>query len=203
MIESEKKIILQSNQIDDAKVQVGEDVRFFIEETAQIEVGERLRIGREASMFGDEVFQNTGRSSIVKMDAGSELVVKGKFDFYYGSDIYLFKNGVLELGTNSFINSDCVIRCADKITIGDNCAISHYFKVLDSDFHSINGVKKTSPVKIDDHVWIGTNVIVLKGVTIGEGCVIGAGSVVTKDIPPRTLACGNPAKVIKEDIEWA
>ncbi|WP_155839438.1 acyltransferase [Butyrivibrio proteoclasticus] len=203
MIESDLSKIRQINQIDEAKVQVGEEVRFFVEETAKIEVGERLRIGREASIFGDDVFQDTGRSSIIKMDSESKLLVKGTFDFYYGSDVYIFKNGILELGNSSFINSDCVIRCADKITIGDNCAISHYFKVLDSDFHSINGVKKTSPVRIGNHVWIGTNVIVLKGVTIGDGCVIGAGSVVTKDIPPKSLACGNPAKVIKEDIEWA
>jgi acetyltransferase-like isoleucine patch superfamily enzyme len=54
------------------------------------------------------------------------------------------------------------------------------------------------PVKINDRVWIGFNSIILKGVTIGEGGIVGAGSVVTKDVPPYTIVAGNPARVIRE-----
>ncbi|MGC8751800.1 DapH/DapD/GlmU-related protein, partial [Hydrotalea sp.] len=56
---------------------------------------------------------------------------------------------------------------------------------------------KSSPIKIADKAWIGFNVIILKGVTIGEGAIVGAGSVVTKDVPPYAVVAGNPAKIIK------
>lgn len=60
----------------------------------------------------------------------------------------------------------------------------------------------TAPVIIEDHVWIGKTVTVLKGVKIGEGVIIGAGSIVVRDIPPRCMAVGTPARVIKKDVKW-
>lgn len=66
----------------------------------------------------------------------------------------------------------------------------------------INGSEPTRPIVIGNKVWIGTNVTVLKGVKIGDGCVIAAGSLVTKDIPANCLAGGVPAKVIKENVKW-
>lgn len=88
------------------------------------------------------------------------------------------------------------------------CGPTHF---RDSDNHIItrrgnncNEDKPVSaPIVIGDHVWIGMNVIVLKGVTIGEGAVVAAGSVVTKDVPPYSLVAGVPANVIKIDIKWS
>ena len=60
----------------------------------------------------------------------------------------------------------------------------------------------SKPVHIGNHVWIGRSAIILKGVTIGAGAIVGAGSVVTRDVPARSLVAGNPAKVIKENVEW-
>jgi acetyltransferase-like isoleucine patch superfamily enzyme len=60
----------------------------------------------------------------------------------------------------------------------------------------------TKPVHIGNHVWIGMNVMILKGVTIGDGAIIAAGSVVNRDVPERCLAGGVPAKVIKENVQW-
>lgn len=62
--------------------------------------------------------------------------------------------------------------------------------------------ENSKPIVINNHVWIGENSVILKGVTIGEGAVIAASSVVTKDIPPHCIAAGSPAKVIKENIDW-
>lgn len=137
------------------------------------------------------------------MAENSRIDVNGYFKFYFGADIQLFKGGNLILG-KSFINSNCKIRCANKITIGDDCTISHDVTILDSDFHKIisDDFQVSAPVTISNHVWIGTRCLILKGVTIGEGAVIGSGSVVTHDVSPHTLVAGCPAKVIKTNVEW-
>jgi len=136
----------------------------------------------------------------------AKLVLNGNFSMYEGSSIYIAKDAILELGANSFINTNTTIDCFLHIVIGSDCAISDYVRIQDSDSHYIieNGIKKinTSPVIIGNHVWICKNSVILKGVTIGDGAVIAAGAVVTKNVPPRCLVGGNPAKVIKQNIIW-
>ena len=136
-------------------------------------------------VLGDNSISRNNRTSILRMDENTELIIDGWFSIFYGADIILFNGAKLHLGKNSFINCDCKIRCHKSITIGDNCAISHDFIVMDSDAHKINGVKTVKPVVIGNHVWIGTRVTILKGVTISNGAIIAAGSVVTKDVPPN------------------
>jgi acetyltransferase-like isoleucine patch superfamily enzyme len=124
------------------------------------------------------------------------------------------KNAKVSIGKRSFVNA--IIVSAKSIEIGDDVMIAWGTTVVDHNSHSISFSKrsedvknwmqgykdwthvKISPVKICDKVWIGFNVIILKGVTIGEGSVVGAGSVVTKDVPPWTIVAGNPAKIIRE-----
>lgn len=144
---------------------------------------------------------NNKRISLLRMDENSVLECAG-FNFMYGADIILFKGAHLKLGKDSFINSDCKIRCHKEITIGDGCAISHDFTVMDSDAHELNGSRNTNPVHIGDHVWIGTRVTILKGVTVGDDAVIAAGALVTKDVPAGSLVGGVPAKVIRDKVEW-
>src|SRR5699024_401653 len=107
-----------------------------------------------------------------------------------GCDVMVFENAKLNLGSG-YINRYCKIRCYEEITIGDNVAISENFTIWDNDAHSvISRSKSKAPIVIGNKVWIGTNVTVLKGVTIGDGCIIAAGSVVTKNIPAKCLAVG-------------
>lgn len=145
--------------------------------------------------------QNADIFSLLRMGDESSFIVNGDAQIYYGADIQLFNGATFEMGS-SFINSRCKIRCHHHIKIGSRCAISHDFTVMDSSAHEINGKMDTSEVIIGDHVLIGTRVIVLPGVHIGDGAIVAAGSVVTKDVPSECMVAGNPAKVIKENIEW-
>ena len=153
------------------------------------------------AMNGNTIAPN-GRTTLLKMHENSVLNVNGNFSFYYGADIQIFAGGELTVG-NSFINSNCKIRCFKSITIGNGCAISHEVTFMDADGHEIGGKREPLPIVIEDNVWIGTRVTVLKGVHIHEGAVIAAGAVVTRDVPARCMVGGVPAKIIKKDVVWA
>lgn len=140
---------------------------------------------------------------VLKMYENAQLTVENGFVVHAPFHFVINHNAKLNLGSG-YINRNAKIRCISNISIGLNVAIGENFTVWDTDAHVINGNKDsvTMAVKIGDNVWIGINVTVLKGVVIGDGAIIAAGSVVTKDIPPRCLAGGVPAKVIRENVEW-
>ncbi|WP_304425676.1 DapH/DapD/GlmU-related protein [uncultured Adlercreutzia sp.] len=143
-----------------------------------------------------------GRISTLRLDCGSLLEVKGRFNFYYDADVVLFEGATLELGSG-YINSGLKLRVADRVTIGEGVAIGTDATIMDSDHHALNGEPvKTAPVVIGDHVWVGTRVTILSGVTVGSGSVIAAGSVVTRDVPENCLVAGVPARIVKEDVSW-
>lgn len=99
---------------------------------------------------------------------------------------------------------DCTeIHVGESVHIGSGTLIAWDCCVMDRDYHCIDGIKEhTAPINIGENVWIGCNAIILKGVTIGDGAVVGAGAVVTHDIPAHTMVAGNPARVIKSDVHW-
>ena len=141
--------------------------------------------------------------SILAMRERSSLLVKHNFCIYSGSRLYINQGASLILGSG-YINNNLNLSCFEKIEIGNNVAIADNVCIRDSDNHDILTSKhiKTQPVKIENNVWIGMNVTILKGVTIGNGCIIAAGSVVNRDIPANCLAGGVPAKILKHNIEW-
>jgi len=112
---------------------------------------------------------------------------------------------MISIGANTRIHGSC-LHAREAITIGNNCLIAANTLIMDSSGHEIsfpdveNRIHTTggsSPVAVEDNVWIGANTIVLPGVRIGSGSIIGAGSVVTKDVPAFSVAAGNPARVVK------
>lgn len=125
------------------------------------------------------------------------------------------EKALISIGNNTFV-SGAVLSCASNIRIGSNVQIAWGVIIFDHNSHSMDymerrndlpktlcGAAKTwrdvliSSVNIEDDVWIGANSIILKGVSIGKGAIIGAGSVVTKDIPPMVVVAGNPARIVK------
>lgn len=147
--------------------------------------------------------KKNGRSTIIRLDKNALLKTHGKFSIYYDCDIIVFENGTLELGSG-FFNSNVKVRCKNRIKIGKQVAISHDVTIMDSDAHTISyeGYQMTKPIIIGDNVWIGSRALIMKGVNIGDGAIIAAGSVVTKDVPANSMVAGVPAKVIKENIKW-
>jgi len=130
--------------------------------------------------------------------AGERLWIEPDFRCEYGKNI--------SIGDDVYINFGCImLDCAD-ITIGNHVLIGPNLGLYAAN-HSIlpeeriAGGCHSKPITIQDNVWIGGDVKVLPGVTIGEGSIIGAGSVVTKDIPSRVIAVGNPCKVIRKITE--
>jgi acetyltransferase-like isoleucine patch superfamily enzyme len=112
-----------------------------------------------------------------------------------------FEHGRLIIGDRAFINYGVDIAATGLVAIGADCFIGTHVSIIDNDFHGLVDRHQTPasrPVIIGDNVWIGNRAIILPGVTIGEGAVVGAGSVVTRDVPARSVAAGNPARVIRE-----
>ncbi len=109
----------------------------------------------------------------------------------------------IEMKDNVFVNSYCYFMDCAKITIGSHVFIGPYCGFYTASHHldvdkRNAGIENALPIVIEDNVWFGANVSVLQGVTIKEGSIIGAGSVVTKDIPPYVIAGGTPCVVIRE-----
>ena len=141
-------------------------------------------------------------------------------NFIFESD-----SGVIKIGKRTFINAGTNIISINEIEIGDDVTIGWNIYIYDHDSHSLDyrfrkddierqredfyanrnfifskdwSTVKSAPVKICNKVWIGFNAIILKGVTIGEGAIVAAGAVVTKDVPAWTVVAGNPATIVKK-----
>ena len=108
----------------------------------------------------------------------------------------------LTIGNNCYING-VEIACKQEVSIGDCCILAECL-IMDTDFHSVDTNRhdktakvRTAPVRIGRNVWLANKVIVIRGVTIGNDSVVGAGSVVTRDVPAGVVVAGNPARIVR------
>ena len=149
----------------------------------------------------------------LKRAAGNQLSV-GEDSIIHADISFEESGGKIDIGSRTFVGRSHLV-CYRSLTIGDDVIMSWGITVVDHDSHSIEWDKRRNdvldwgkgqknwqhiaqaPVIIGNKAWVGFNVSILKGVTIGEGAVIGACSVVTRDIPPYSVAVGNPARVVR------
>lgn len=106
----------------------------------------------------------------------------------------------IKIGKGVFVNSGCCFQDQGGVTLGDGCLVGHnvVFATLDHDkCPSKRGDMTAVPIVVGKDVWIGAHATILKGVTIGDGAIVAAGAVVTRDVPPNTIAAGVPARVVK------
>lgn len=114
--------------------------------------------------------------------------------------VYLLWPKGLKIGTHSHVNQGCLLDCRGGLTVGNSVSISHRVTIMTGshDLRSTTFDYKSAPVVIGNHAWIGVNATILGGVTIGEGGVVAAGAVVTRDVPPYAVVAGIPARVIAQ-----
>jgi acetyltransferase-like isoleucine patch superfamily enzyme len=158
--------------------------------------------------------------STCNLQPGS-IVKIGKNSIFHGK-LYFYQPASFSMGSRSYIGPNTSLHVVNSICVGNDVMISSGCTLMDSNMHSLrfserkndvliagnhNGfstydknwaVAKSAAICIQDKVWIGLNSIILKGVTLGEGCVVGAGSVVSEDVPPWTIVAGNPARIVRE-----
>jgi acetyltransferase-like isoleucine patch superfamily enzyme len=140
---------------------------------------------------------------IVRLDPSTRVVVGDGVLMSHGVRLHLREPGArIEIGAGSFLNYRTELVAHQRVSIGRGCLLAWDVQVLDSDSHPVDDRPQTAPVVLGDRVWIGCRATVLKGVTIGDGAVVAAGSVVVSDVPARALVGGNPARVLREGVTW-
>ena len=147
--------------------------------------------GKDSKINGKIIFSGAGYASV-----GNKLFTQS-FE-HNPIRIFIRSGAELTLGDNVFLNHGVHLSASKKIIIGNNVNIAEDCLIIDNDFHMVGSSEiKMEPITIGNNVWISSRVIILKGVSIGDNAVIGAGSVVTKSVPKNKLVAGNPARVIK------
>jgi acetyltransferase-like isoleucine patch superfamily enzyme len=159
---------------------------------AQIQIYGRARVPWSVRLFGRVRLRGNGEVELGRSVTMVGDVVPVEFVAHQGARI--------SIGDHSFINYGTSISAYKHVEIGRHCLIGHYTLILDRNEHGVEHrdlAPPPVPVIIEDHVWIGSRVIILPGVSIGHHSVIGAGSVVTEDVAANCLVVGNPARVVR------
>jgi acetyltransferase-like isoleucine patch superfamily enzyme len=157
-----------------------------------IEIGENSRLkNTQITIFGDNnhIIAEDGS----KLDGPCKITLEG--------------NSTLYIGRNSGIRGVTFVAKDANITVGRNCMFSYDVIVRNNDSHKVldadgNITNSAQDIAIGNHVWLCERSTILKGVTIGEDSIIAYGAVVTKDCPSNSIMAGNPARVVKQNINW-
>lgn len=188
-------------------------VDFFIDEIKderKIAQLKSLSTCHDETVFTVEAKILNHQNNSAKIKIGKKTMIKGILNIFPNS-------GEISIGNYCFIGENSNVWSQESVIIKDYVLISHNVNIIDTNSHELNDDERavsvrnfleyghpeldgniiTSPIKIEDRAWISFNATILKGVTIGQGAIVAAGAVVTKDVPPYAVVAGNPATVIK------
>lgn len=194
-----------------------QNINSSFEQLQSQRLGKYFKLGKKSAF--NPLYNLTLRKTAdnkIFLEIGENSLIEGKF-------VFEKETGEVKIGDRVFIGGGTNFICISSINIGDDVMFSWGCTVIDNDAHSliweerkddvadwIKGINenqvgkykswsnvKSAPIYIGNKAWIGFNAIILKGVTIGEGAVVAAGSVVTKDVPDYAVVAGNPAVIIK------
>ena len=176
-----------------------------------------LELCKSRASFGSNVIINQN-TIIWNLANDRDLISIGDSSFIEGELQVFAYGGKITIGKNCYIGRNSKLWSGESIEIGNNVLISHNVGIVDTNAHEVDAFERqerhkeflksghwktkgsiqTAPIKVCDNAWINFDVIILKGVTIGEGAIIAAGSIVTKSVAPYTMVAGVPAKFIKQ-----
>lgn len=161
-------------------------------------IEERMKIKEMCFKYNNlEPIKTKEREILIKEILGStknNVLIEPNFECDYGYNIFVGEN--FYMNHNGVILDGAKVEFGDNVFIGPNCGFYTAGHPIDKKLRN-KGLEYAKPIKVGNDVWFGGNVIVLPGVTIGNNVVIGAGSVVTKDIPSNVVAHGNPCRVVR------
>ena len=150
------------------------------------------RVGAWPRVYGRPRIVNGGT-----IEVGERFIM---FNHTVRSELVTHPGGCIRIGDRVFLNYGVSISAHQRVEIGDACQVGSYVCMMDNDYHQVEDRSQpgeSAPIVLENNVWLGVRAIVLRGVTIGKNAVVGAGSVVTRDIPPDVLAAGAPARVVR------
>ncbi|MBI0535080.1 acyltransferase [Roseomonas sp. KE2513] len=177
-------------------------LKIWVYRRASVVLHQGSVVGPGKLVFGAQWKSGIFRPSQLVLRQGAVCQVEGTFRIHEGASIWINQSARITLGSG-YINSGVNISISGSLTIGHDVAIAENVTIWDADGHEIQGrAAGPQPVNIGNHVWIGLNTTILKGVTIGDGAVIAAGALVNRDIPAGMLAAGVPARPIRQVI-WS
>jgi len=133
-----------------------------------------------------------------RIEIGDRVLIDGRTVLV---EMVAHRGARIEIGERTYLNYGVSISAHESVSIGRRCQIGNYTIIMDNDYHDVAdhlSLGESAPIVIEDNVWIGARATILKGVRIGANSVIGAGAVVTRSIPPNSVAAGVPARVIRE-----
>ncbi|MGF1643274.1 MAG: acyltransferase [Thiotrichales bacterium] len=140
----------------------------------------------------------------VEIQIGNRVGLEGEMVVAGGK---LHPNPTLEIGDDTYLGYKTCIFISDKVSFGNHVLVANEVFFAGYDSHPLDPIRRANneppdargggPIRVDDYAWIGSHSIILKNVTIGKGAIVGAGSVVTRDVEPLTVVAGNPARVVK------
>lgn len=159
---------------------------------AQLQIRPKVRLPWSVRLYGRIYFRAGGE---VEFGDGVSLV-----GTVVPIEIVSHEGSHISIGEHTFINYGASITAYREVRIGRHCLLGHHLRIIDQNEYGLEQreIAPAAPVVIEDHVWIGAHVIILPGVRIGRNSAIGAGSVVTKDVPANCLVVGNPARVLRQ-----